>query len=184
MDDTTLSNIDYGSHRRVQELLNAVRDCLEDISLSFDRWDEPYVKGPGMYVAVVCGTSVAPYADPMGDNRWPVEECRNVFDGENEFRVAAGEVARHADGAVVVGVDGTIQEQMVRFNYRPGDDNGDVTYADWMGSRHMSAADTSAREEVVAAVTLSEETGRVSAFHDGEFSDATRAELGGSWRVV
>jgi DNA integrity scanning protein DisA with diadenylate cyclase activity len=61
-------------------------------------------------------------------------------------------------------------------------DGAAPTYADWMGARHMSAVDTSTRDPVVAAVTLSEEDGRVTVFEDGAYEDATRDALGGDWR--
>jgi DNA integrity scanning protein DisA with diadenylate cyclase activity len=51
-----------------------------------------------------------------------------------------------------------------------------------MGTKHLSAVESSVREEVLAAVTLSEETGRVTVFEDGEFMDFQRGELGGLWR--
>ena len=51
-----------------------------------------------------------------------------------------------------------------------------------MGSRHMSALETSIRPSVVATVTLSEETGRVSVFRDGNVRSYKRDELGGKWR--
>jgi DNA integrity scanning protein DisA with diadenylate cyclase activity len=46
----------------------------------------------------------------------------------------------------------------------------------------MSAIETSVRPEVVATVTLSEETGRVSVFRDGEANSMRREEIGGRWR--
>lgn len=181
--------IDYVDHDRVDGLLDLVTYCLEGISLDFARWEEEYVRGPGLYFAIVSGSSVADYADPMGDDRWPVDKCRYVFDDIDLFYQAASSVAQSRDGAVVVTVDGAIHEQMVRFRdltdeELAGIDEVDaVEYADWMGSRHMSAADTSARHEVVATVTLSEEDGRVTVFTDGTFDDSERAELGGDWRV-
>jgi hypothetical protein len=179
-----LPGLEYGAHSRVQLLLDLLLYSFEDVSLSFDRWDEPYVKGPGLYVAVVAGTSLGSYADPMGDNRFPVETCRNAFDSHGALLAAAREVSVDRDGAAVVTVDGEFYEQMVRFKYRPNDEVDDgVEYADWMGSRHMSAVDTSARDEVIAALTLSEETGRVTVFRDGAYEDYTRAELGGLWRA-
>lgn len=47
----------------------------------------------------------------------------------------------------------------------------------------MSAIETSVRPEVVATVTLSEETGRVSVFRNGDAESMERNELGGVWRV-
>jgi DNA integrity scanning protein DisA with diadenylate cyclase activity len=60
----------------------------------------------------------------------------------------------------------------------------EVEYADWMGTKHLSAAESSVREAVLAAVTLSEENGRVTVFEDGEHMDFEREELGGLWRSV
>ena len=87
-----------------------------------------------------------------------------------------------------VGVDGEIEEQMVRFRdlgtrSEEAELVDDVSYEPWMGSRHMSAIETSVRPEVVATVTLSEETGRVSVFRDGDAESRERDELGGAWRV-
>ncbi|MFB6107861.1 MAG: hypothetical protein ABEJ82_03335 [Haloplanus sp.] len=181
MTESDSLRIDYRDHERVRRILDRVTYCLEGISIEFDRWDEEYVRGPGLYFAVVSGSSVADYADPMGTNRWPVEECPVVDADEDAFYAAARDVATSRDGAVVVAVDGSIHGQMVRFRDRPAADDA-VTYADWMGSRHMSAADTSVREEVVATLTLSEETGRVCVFVDGEFSEQDRSTLAEGWR--
>ena len=184
-DDLTIA---YAHHRRVEELIDIVRYCLESISLAFDRWGEPHVSGPGFYLAVVSGTSVEEYADPMGTNRWPVERCASVFGDIEAFHTAARATAGRMDGAVVASIDGVLQERMVRLK-DPGRgaleerNGGPIAYADWMGSRHMSALDTSLRDDVVATVTLSEENGRVTVFIDGSFDDYTRDELGGRWRA-
>ncbi|MFB6124147.1 MAG: hypothetical protein ABEJ78_11900 [Haloferacaceae archaeon] len=181
--------IDYVDHDGVDRLLDLVTFCLEGISLEFDRWEEEYVRGPGLYFAIVSGSTVADYADPMGDDQWPTDKCRYVFDDIDLFYQVANTVAKSRDGAVVVTVDGAIHEQMVRFRDLTDEELADldevdeVEYDDWMGSRHMSAADTSARHEVVATVTLSEEDGRVTVFTDGAFDDSERTELGGDWRV-
>jgi diadenylate cyclase len=48
---------------------------------------------------------------------------------------------------------------------------------------HLESFVTAAREEVLAAVTLSEVNGRVTVFRDGGFEVHQRGELGGHWRV-
>ena len=53
----------------------------------------------------------------------------------------------------------------------------DLPYAGWMGARHMSALETSTRKEVIAAVTLSEEDGRVTVFTDGRFEASPAKSL-------
>lgn len=107
----------------------------------------------------------------MGDNQWPVTDCRDVLEDVDAFYDATSEVARTRDGAVVVSVDGIVQEQMVRFRDSPSEPSGttqrSVRYADWMGARHMSAVETSTRPEVVTTITLSAESGRVTVFEDG-----------------
>jgi hypothetical protein len=38
-----------------------------------------HVTEPGLYFAVVSRHTVQDYADPLGDNRWPVSACRDVL---------------------------------------------------------------------------------------------------------
>ena len=179
--------IEYRNHERVREIVDRLTYCAEHVSVGFDGWDEPHVKGPGLYFAVVADREYGAYADPMGDNRWPRETCPSVF-AEDSFVDAIETVSVKRDGGVVVAVDGEIEAQMVRFRdlgTRSDEKelvNG-VEYEPWMGSRHMSAIETSVRPQVVATVTLSEETGRVSVFRDGEAESMTRDELGGPWRT-
>ena len=187
MDETEL-RIAYESHDGVQTLIDQLQYSLEAISLSFDRWGEQYVKGPGMYIAVVTGPSIAAFADPMGRNQWPTDRCRSVEHDCETFVEAAQDVALTRDGAVVVGVDGVVETQMVRFTGgMPNDlDSGETaapTYEDWMGSRHMSALDMSTLDDVIATVTLSQESGRVTVCEDGTFESQPREALGGRWRV-
>ncbi|WP_336365330.1 hypothetical protein [Halalkalicoccus salilacus] len=185
---TTVDPLDikYRSHERVQKLINLIRSCVEDMSLSFKRWEEPYVAGPGLYFAIISGYTVRDHADPMGDNRWPVSDSRDVLDDVDSFYEATTDVARSRDGAVVISVDGIVQEQMVRFRDYPSDSERSpdhvAQYADWMGSRHMSALDTSARPEVVTTITLSAETGRITVFEEGEYTTTPREKLSEKWR--
>lgn len=179
--------IEYGTHDRVGELVDRLIYCAEEISVSFDDWEALQVKGPGLYFAVVADRDYGAYADPMGDNRWPREDCTTVFD-QDAFFEAARTVSVERDGGVVVAVDGEIEAQMVRFR-----DLGtrseeaalvdEVSYEPWMGSRHMSAIETSIRPEVVATVTLSEESGRVCVFRDGRATTVERHVIGGPWRA-
>ncbi|ELY57741.1 diadenylate cyclase [Natronolimnohabitans innermongolicus] len=184
MDDDL--RITYQDHDEVRELIDCLTHVLESISLTFDRWDEQYVKGPGMYVAIVTGPSVADFADPMGRNRWPTERCRTVCRNLQNVYETAREVALTRDGALVVSVDGVVQEQLVRVtDLTPSEleaaDPDAAEYEDWMGSRHMSALDTSRRRNAVSTLTLSEETGRVTSFENGSFETTKRSELGGEW---
>ena len=178
--------IPYETHDGVRELVDCIRFTLEGISLGFDRWGEPYVTGPGAYVTVVTGPSVSAFADPMGNNEWPTDRCRVVDRSLEAFFETARHVSLTQDGAVVISVDGVVQRQMVRVRDLMPDEKGDLApkateYGDWMGSRHMSALDASRRPNVVATLTLSEETGRVSVFHDGRMESHERAALGGKW---
>lgn len=171
----------------VAELIDFITYAVESISLGFDRWGEDYVRGPGLYFLIVAGVHSGGYADPLGENMWPVETCRVVTENLDGFVEAAETVGHTRDGAIVISTDGTVQAQMVRVKSQDDGENqesGDKTveYAGWMGTKHLSAIEVSVREEVVAAITLSEENGRVSIFRDGTYDDYQRDELGGVWR--
>lgn len=178
--------IRYLQHGPVIEIIDRIVDCLGGISLEFDRWDEEYIKGPGCYIAVVCGSSVGEYADPMGKNRWDTDQCESIFEEMENLYSTMLETARTCDGAIITSVDGIILQQMVRLKDRRFSESEKewIEYADWMGSRHMSAVDTSTRSDVVAAITLSEENGRVTVCIDGKYEDYTREDLGGRWRLT
>ncbi len=155
----------------IDAILERIEGCVEGISRGFERWDDPYARGPGLYF-VVERDSMAEFAAPMGTNRWPVEDCGSVFAETDVFVETAQKVALSCDGAVVVRNDGTIEEAMVRVKQLSTDECrqiDDLPYAGWMGTRHMSALETSARKEVIAAITLSEEDGRVTVFTNGAF---------------
>lgn len=163
----------------VEAILERIEDCVKDISLGFERWDDPYARGPGLYF-VVERDSLTEFAAPMGTDRWPVEDCATVFTETDAFLETAQKVALSRDGAVVVHTDGTIEEAMVRVNQlSPAESrrNDDLPYTGWMGTRHMSALETSTRKEVAAAITLSEENGRVTVFTDGTFEDSIATSL-------
>ena len=166
-------------------MIDRIVGCLESISLEFDRWDEEYIKGPGFYIVIVSGSSIEGYADPMGNNRWDTNKCKSLFESPEKLYETILETALTADGAVVASVDGIILPQMVRLKDRKfsNPEKEWAKYADWMGSRHMSAVDTSTRDSVVVAITLSEENGRVTVCVDGKYEDYTRDELGGQWRL-
>ncbi|MFC6906942.1 diadenylate cyclase [Halalkalicoccus tibetensis] len=183
---TSALRIEYETHRRVQEILDRLFYTLESISVEFNQWDDKYAKGPGLYIAVVTGRSIDEFADPMGSNQWPLEQSNDVLGDLDALYETAKEVALTSDGAVVVSVDGVIHEQMVRFrDVSPEQINPETVtasdYEAWMGARHMSALDTSKRENVISTVTLSEETGRVTQFNRGSFLTFNRTELGGDW---
>ncbi|SDX84590.1 diadenylate cyclase [Halobellus clavatus] len=167
-----------------QQLMDLLRYTAESLSLGFDRWDEQHVSGPSLYFLVVADVDVSSYTDPLGANKWPVNRCRVISESAEAFVEAARDVAFTCDGAIVIAADGTIQEQMVRVRSpsHQSMDGIDIEYADWMGTKHMSALEASTREEVLWAVTLSEENGRVSSFLNGTYQDYPREEIGGRWR--
>jgi len=179
MDEQQALALRYATHERVRRLRDVLRYHLEEIALGFDSWDAPRVHGPGMYLALVAGTTVERYADAMGENRWPEEGTREPLADQRGFALAAREVANSRDGAVVVSVDGVVNRQLVRF----ASVDSDVEYAPWMGARHMSALDVSTHPDVVTTLTLSGESGRVTVFEDGAYDSTPLEKLGGRWRV-
>lgn len=163
----------------IAAILERLGCCIETLSLGFDGYGDAHVKGPGLYFVLARG-SIDTFAHPMGANRWPVDACPSVFEnGVSLFRTART-VARSRDGAVVVNRDGTIEDAMVRLTNPSSESRGpsaDLPFAGWMGARHMSALETSAREAVAAAITLSEEDGRMTVFRDGDFEDYPRSAM-------
>ncbi len=172
---------EFATTDRLTDLLTYV---AEEVSLGFDHWDDEYVRGPSLYFVVASGVRFDPYADPLGSNTWPVDQARDVGADLSAVVEAARTVAFERDGAVVVTADGTIQEQMVRVRTLGDRElvNGD--YPDWMSAKHLSALEVSDHEEVLATVTLSEESGRVVVFRDGEYRSYEHDELGHPWRAT
>lgn len=167
----------------VRELIDFLMYTVESISLGFDRWEEEHIRGPGLYFVIVTGVHSGAYADSLGENMWPTETCQVVSEDLDRLVEAARTVGFTRDGAVIISTDGTIQEQMVRIKSQSdADEDTPLDYADWMGTKHLSAIEVSVRSEVVAAITLSEEDGRMSLFQDGSYDDYKRHELGGVWR--
>lgn len=124
---------------------------------------------------VVTGVHSGAYADPLGENKWPIETCRFVTQNLDGFAKAARIVGHSRDGAIVISTDGTIQEQMIRIK-SPGDGDNETTnqtieYADCMGTKHLSAIEVSIRQEVVAALTPSEEDGQMKVIMHGPYYD-------------
>ena len=168
-----------------QDLMDHIRYTAESLSLEFKRWGEQYVSGPSLYILIVAEVNFDNYTDPLGDNEWPVDRCRVVTESPDVFTEVARDVAFSRDGAVIVTGDGTIQKQMVRVRgpYRDEVEQvNELEFPDWMGTKHMSALETSLREDVLWAITLSEEDGRVTTFLNGTYQDYPREEIGGRWR--
>ncbi|ERG95058.1 diadenylate cyclase [Haloquadratum walsbyi] len=173
------------THATVDEIRHRVMAVAESLSLSFDRWDEQYVSGPSLYFIVLADVNFGAYADPLGANVWPVDVCRVATNSIESFVTAARDVAFERDGAIVITADGTIQEQMVRIRSPSAAEverRDEIAYADWMGTKHLSAVEVSTRTGVLFAVTVSEENGRVSIFENGQFNDYQRQEIGSPWR--
>jgi hypothetical protein len=168
-----------------QALMDRIRYTAESLSLQFDEWDEPHVAGPSLYFLVVAEMDFDGFTDPLGANRWPTSRCKLVTDSLDTFTDVARDVAFTQDGAIIVTADGTIQQQMVRVRNPPREDLesiDDLNPGDWMGTKHLSALETTLREDVIWAITLSEEDGRVTTFLDGTYQDYPREDIGGRWR--
>jgi|AntRauTorcE11897_2_1112592.scaffolds.fasta_scaffold00668_1 hypothetical protein len=168
-----------GDNLEGEAMVERIKWCVKRTSLGFDRWDDPHARGPGLYFVVKCNSAAA-FAEPMGANRWPVEDCTDIFSSLDALSETAEKVASTCDGAVMINNDGTIEEEMVRIRQlstAEREQNDSLPYAEWMGARHMSALETSTRTEILAAITLSEEDGRMTVFTDGTFTDYSRDAL-------
>jgi hypothetical protein len=171
-------------HSKVNDIIDRLVAVAESLSAEFEKWDEQYVSGPSLYFVVIADARYDSYADSLGENRWPTDICRMVTGDLESFVTATRDVAFSCDGAVIVTVDGTIQGQMVRIKSPDGArvrEREEIEYADWMGTKHLSAAEISTEKEVLAAVTVSEEDGRVTIFKQGQYTDRSRDEIGDRW---
>ena len=168
-----------------QDLMDQIRYVAESLSIEFKKWDEQYISGPSLYFLIVAETDFEEYTDPLGENVWPTDRCKVILDSPEGFRRVAEDVAFSRDGAIIVTGDGTIQQQLVRVR-SPSQTEvpavGELKFPDWMGTKHMSALETSLRENVLWAITLSEEDGRVTTYLDGTYQDYPREGIGGRWR--
>ncbi|MDY6817342.1 MAG: hypothetical protein SVG88_01675 [Halobacteriales archaeon] len=156
----------------------------EDVSRQFDRWEDPYIRGPSLYFVLASGVRFDSFADPLGNNRWPIDDVRILTRDLTSAVQAAHDIAFECDGAVVLTADGTFQEQMVRIRTPNDPELTALEYPDWMSAKHLSALEVSGRQEILGVVTLSEEDGRVTTFRDGGFTDHQRDEIGGRWRTA
>jgi len=168
----------------VDRTIDLLTYLAEDVGLGFDRWDNRYVRGPSLYFLVIAGARTGSFIDGLGSNRWPVDRARVLPDDFTDAVEVASDIAFDCDGAVAVSADGTFQEQMVRVRSAPRHAMSNADYPSWMSAKHLSAFEASTRQEVLAAVTLSEENGRVTVFRKGSYRNLERHDLGGRWRVT
>lgn len=168
-----------------QDLMDQIRYTVESLSLGFDKWGKRHVSGPSLYFLIIAEVNFSEYTDPLGSNEWPVDRCRVATESPEAFTKVARDVAFSRDGAVIITGDGTIQRQMVRVRSPSRTDIPGVeelNYPGWMGTKHMSALESSLRNDVLWGITLSEEDGRVTTFLNGTYQDYPREEIGGRWR--
>ena len=178
-------SIQYAEHPPVQRLFDLVTYTAEGISLQFDRWGGDHFSGPSLYILIGAEVNFDSYTDPLGEHGWPIDRCHVASESPDAFTTVARDVAFSQDGAVIMTGDGTIQEQMVRVRSPSRTDIPGVeelNYPDWMGTKHMSALESSLRNDVLWGITLSEEDGRVTTFLNGTYQDYPREEIGGRWR--
>ena len=100
-------------------VIDKISSCGREISYEFERWDDPYARGPGLYF-VVERDSVAGFTVPMGTNRWPVEDWASVVDKTNALLETARGAAFSCDGAVVIHNGGSSMRTAPNPNSRSG----------------------------------------------------------------
>jgi DNA integrity scanning protein DisA with diadenylate cyclase activity len=96
----------------------------------------------------------------------PIQKYIDI--SSSSFKDDVSELFRDgADGAIVINRNGQIIGSKVYLIV----DNPSLEVPDGCGTRHISAASFSEREDVIAVFTLSEETSVVRTWKDGSFSD-------------
>ncbi len=101
----------------------------------------------------------------------PIQKYINISNTSFNKEVSAL-LRDEADGAIVVNRNGQIIGSKVYLIV----DNPALEVPDGCGTRHISAASFSTREDVIAVFTLSEETSVVRTWKNGEFVDQYNPE--------
>lgn len=128
-------------------------------------------KNIGALIVLGCFDS-SPFVDGMrqlGNKK--IEKYLNVAFGQFEAEVIKLFQADE-DGAIVVNQNGQILGTGIYLTV----DNPSLDIPEGAGTRHISAASFSAREDVLATFTLSEETLTVRMWKDGQFTEQYRPE--------
>lgn len=178
----------YGEDERVNEWVDTFEEWARRLSYGFDEYgagedDEPKRNGPGLYVAFVSTNSIEgiadkPEANPFHEVDGPQYVPMDVEEGVPEEDLddaditdvyeGVKEIANDMDQAMVVWMNGRIHEHNVRF-LTPREEELAYEVADVDGgTRHQSAAEVSALPGVEFTLTLSEETGDITQYRDGD----------------
>lgn len=178
MSTTSEISADYWHHDRFQEMKDITKNYLMKMSAEFEDYGEDGIKGPALYIAFIADYSIDDFAVKSSPNVWEgLDEDRHIDDDPDkvydELKEMAGE-----DLAIVVWMDGKFFPYRVRFDSVDKEERSHVDLNQEWGARHMSAAETSYREEVVTTMTLSEDTGEINIFRDGgSFRSLDREEI-------
>jgi DNA integrity scanning protein DisA with diadenylate cyclase activity len=101
----------------------------------------------------------------------PIQKYINISSTSFKEDIA-GLFRDEADGAIIINRNGQIIGSKVYLIV----DNPALEVPDGCGTRHISAASFSTRDDVIAVVTLSEETSIVRTWKNGEFVDQYNPE--------
>ncbi|MDY6770452.1 MAG: diadenylate cyclase [Candidatus Nanohaloarchaea archaeon] len=180
----------YSDDEKVQGWVGKVEDIAKQLSADFEPFDDEeeqkHIKGPGLYVVFYKGHDMDEdgIAEPMtGEgNVWhdlsEDDDTTRYIQDPIEEQYDEWEEAAYDDGAIVVFMNGKLHPYMMNLYTPPEDVRDEVNYQNKDGgTRHTSAAQNSARDEILTAITLSEERGDVTVFEDGEAEEYVREEF-------
>lgn len=174
---------DFENDPRINGWIETVVTYFKWLSYEFDNYGAetgqgPKVKGPGAYAVFPATYDISQFADSPESNPFrdldedqylpadvgdyiPLEDRSEIYENIKE-------IADSGDQAMVFWPNGKIDDSNFRF-LDPRDEEIMEKVSDQSdhSTRHQSAAETSARPQVIETVALSEEDGTVTRYRDG-----------------
>ncbi len=181
----TESEVEQGptQDRRINRYISTAERYLKEISYEFrgkydpdmevevPETEDPYDK-PGLLMVFVDGRNVLEDIGNKGP-KWDHMDIAQYLDDEEAFEELR-DISLYEDKGLAVLPHGKIVDSRYAFiQYTPDDKDIDDRYP---GMRHDIGVQNSARDYVHACLTLSEESGKVTRFVDGEEDNKTGLE--------
>lgn len=89
----------WGERPAYATIVESIQACVDQISRAFDQWNDQETHGSGLYIDNENHATIG-FTEPMGTNRWPVEDCPSGHAAPVTLLEAATDVANACDGAI------------------------------------------------------------------------------------
>lgn len=165
----------------VQQWTERIETFAKRLSAEFPDYGGDNVEGNSLYIIFYKESNLSDIvSDIMKDNVWSdLDKPRYIHGDEETLYEEFQELAdpdNDYDGASAIFMNGRIHEKMLRIRDPDDELKEQARYSNKEGTKHISAAYTAVRDEVLKVITLSGKDGRVTVFEDGEFDEYRRNE--------